>query len=98
MEPDLLAFASELGIDPDDELLPEAMRVPLSGVDAASMCCAVAPELDARAVCLLTSRGAQMRGESAGTSMGRSSTTRRRLAAPRGRTHGVTRSCSVMSR
>ena len=29
-EPDLLAFAAELGIEPDDELLPEAMRVPLS--------------------------------------------------------------------
>jgi hypothetical protein len=34
MEPDLLAFAAELGIAADDELLPDATRVPLSGDSA----------------------------------------------------------------
>jgi|EP01047_Picozoa_sp_COSAG01_P042831 hypothetical protein len=29
--PDLLEFAQQLGIDLDDELLPEALRVPLTG-------------------------------------------------------------------
>ena len=34
MEPDLLAYAAELGIERNDELLPAATDVPLSGKPA----------------------------------------------------------------